>query len=708
MDDGTLAQAAQRGDRDAYGQLVRRHQGRVFGLCFVMTSSAADAEDLAHEAFVEAWLKLAQLREPAKFAPWLRQVALNVCRQWYRQARRRPLALPAEPPADEGEPEDEAVDVERMLRRLADLSAPHRLVLVLHYLEGLSYRQTAVFLDVPVGTVMSRLHRARRALKRLLDAPRETPEPQEPPQMEPHETFREEVDAEIAVLLAMSGGKPAAERLGAILRRSPERVARLIREAGDEATRANLAVLLPRLGPPAARIALDCRLADDADAAAAERAGAVLRGTIARAASLPAGGWHPPMPGRGAYFVLDGLIQAGADAGRKADLLLDWLDACDGGAALLVANVLLCYRGAAVPRLMDRFAAFADADDVYASADVLHALCRTGKPFCEALADELPAAEPPRLGAVLAAVEAVARCVEPRPWLDEADERAWTEEVRQRRKWPPLRRRDVGDGLLARLIDRTAERLDHGRADVRESALRALGRFRAAGQADAIVARTTDEEASVRLAAIRALADLGGADCADVLAAAAEEGAPAERLAAVEAIGRLGVRSAQALLVRLADDPDRRVQAAAVIALGELGGPEADAVLAELLRTGGNTQRKAAARALYRAKRTGVFPTPSPAARALRQKIRGDASPQAYSSLDAAVRALPELRAYDEREITRRLAEVCIDHSLTRRRLIDCGLMTRADGTYALTPFGQAAWRVEHFILRHYVQRARR
>jgi len=157
--------------------------------------------------------------------------------------------------------------------------------------------------------------------------------------------------------------------------------------------------------------------------------------------------------------------------------------------------------------------------------------------------------------------------------------------------------------------------------------------------------------------------------------------------------------------MRLAADADARVRGAAVIALGELGGERVRAHLKQLLRRPDDVTRRAAAKALYRGKRTGVHPTPSAAARKLRAKIRGDARPALYSSLDTAIRfALPAMRAYDEREITRRLAGVCIDHSLTRRRLVDCGLMTRAAGVYELTDFGRAAWRVEHFIMDRYLR----
>src|SRR5262249_40108488 len=90
--------AAQGGDRVAVGGLGERHQGVGFRLCYRVAGNLHDAEDLAHEAFVEAYLKLHQLRDPERFVPWLKRLALNVCRMWWRRSRREPVELMAEVP----------------------------------------------------------------------------------------------------------------------------------------------------------------------------------------------------------------------------------------------------------------------------------------------------------------------------------------------------------------------------------------------------------------------------------------------------------------------------------------------------------------------------------------------------------------------------------------------------------------------------------
>lgn len=76
--------AAQGGDPDAFGDPVRRYHAFIYRLCYRMTGGAADAEDLAQETFVEAYLKLGQLRDPERFGGWMRTLALNLCRVGYR------------------------------------------------------------------------------------------------------------------------------------------------------------------------------------------------------------------------------------------------------------------------------------------------------------------------------------------------------------------------------------------------------------------------------------------------------------------------------------------------------------------------------------------------------------------------------------------------------------------------------------------------
>src|SRR5579871_6415415 len=173
MDDGELVCAVRAGNRRAYGTLVERYRQPILRLCYRVAGNLPDAEDLAHESFVEAYLKLEQLRDPQKFAPWLKALALNLCRAWYRRSRRGAVEL-SEEMAEE--PERDALATLLVGGGLSRLSAPHRLALALHYGEGLSYEEVAAFLDLPPGTVMSRLHRARHRLKQIMDQMRKDEE----------------------------------------------------------------------------------------------------------------------------------------------------------------------------------------------------------------------------------------------------------------------------------------------------------------------------------------------------------------------------------------------------------------------------------------------------------------------------------------------------------------------------------------------------
>lgn len=697
MDDAALVGAVRAGDREAFGLLVDRHGQAIHALCRRMTDSACDAEQLAHDAFVEAYLKLAQLREAAKFGPWVRQVAMNVCRQWHRRRRRGPAELTDDPPAPTTGDIDRQDVLARLSRGLGGLSAAHRLVLALHYLEGLSYEEAAAFLDVPVGTVMSRLHRARRALRTRMD---NAPDVEEPPM--PHdEQFRKEVDAEIALLLELAGEKAGpAERLAVILRRSPQRLVELLGRADDDATAGNLALLLPRLGAAAVQVVVDGCLA--ADPKTAGRARAMIRRIMAGAGFLPR---H--MPDRGPYLVLDCLIRSRADANVRVSLLLDWLGECEDGVALLVTNVLLCYPQAAVAPLLERFAALSKPEQLYASPDVLYALCRTGRPFCRTLPPLLRGGEVGRRAVALAAAESVGRCLaqyrQAKPWLDDATPRQYANEVRCRRKWPPLRAEDVGEDLLLELAAAVAEIAGRQEAVLREGAVRALGCLRAREHVACVRNALGDDDPPTRMAAIVALAEIGDVSAGPALIEAARGANAAERRAAVEAIGRLKTAEARPLLLRLIDDADPQVQEAAVVALGQVCGADAPGLLEPLLATGPKNRRKAAGKALTKFRKHAAAPAESRTP--MWRKIRGDQRLVTHDSLGAAIRyALPELRPYGEREITRRLAGTCGDHSAVRRGLVDYGLMRRAGGVYELTAFGEAAWRVEHYVMQRYLR----
>src|SRR5437868_5213917 len=129
------------------------------------------------------------------------------------------------------------------------------IILELNYSEELTYDEISRFLAVAIATVMSSLHRARRELKRRMERGEEENEMG----TAPDEAFRSEVESEIKLLIGLCGEQPEArERLGVLLRRSPERLRELIANANDGAAVQDMALLLRRLGQPVMEVVLSC------------------------------------------------------------------------------------------------------------------------------------------------------------------------------------------------------------------------------------------------------------------------------------------------------------------------------------------------------------------------------------------------------------------------------------------------------------------
>ena len=176
-DDVGLVRAAQSGDADAFGQIVRRYQRAVYRVAYGLTRNASDADDLAQETFVRAWQAIGRFRAGEPLYPWLARIAMNQGLSLFRRRKRRP-ETPLEPLLEAGrqwgggaDPACEAVDRDHAAHleaALAGLSHEHQSVLVMRAVEGLSYEEIAGVLGVPAGTVMSRLSRARAELRARL------------------------------------------------------------------------------------------------------------------------------------------------------------------------------------------------------------------------------------------------------------------------------------------------------------------------------------------------------------------------------------------------------------------------------------------------------------------------------------------------------------------------------------------------------------
>jgi len=166
-----LLHRSRHGDADAFGALVRQHAGRAIGTASLMLGSYDDGLDASQEAFARAWRRIDSFRGTGSFYAWFAAILRNVCIDRIRRRKRRthasldevhPIADHADGPAALADRSEQA---ERLWRAICELSPPHRDIIVLSHFQELSYRQIAELLEIPIGTVMSRLHAARKALR---------------------------------------------------------------------------------------------------------------------------------------------------------------------------------------------------------------------------------------------------------------------------------------------------------------------------------------------------------------------------------------------------------------------------------------------------------------------------------------------------------------------------------------------------------------
>lgn len=174
--DGELVSRFQGGEEGAFVILMERHERRVYNLAYRMLGGPEDAHDATQDAFLSCFRHLPSFRGDAAFSTWLHRIAVNAC---YDLVRRRKPALSleddlVESPAS-GDHADQAVASADVQRALLQIPADFRVVLILHELQDLHLDEIAEALEIPVGTVKSRLHRGRVALGRVLqgDEPRE-------------------------------------------------------------------------------------------------------------------------------------------------------------------------------------------------------------------------------------------------------------------------------------------------------------------------------------------------------------------------------------------------------------------------------------------------------------------------------------------------------------------------------------------------------
>ena len=181
---GVLIKKSQENDAAAFEQLVNMYQNRVYALSYQLAGNHADAQDLAQEVFLRAYLGIKSFRNESDFGTWLHRIAVNL---WLNMKRRRGalqvVSLDEPVPTPEGEvyrevaaaggnPEEIVAggELDGFVRAALDeLSAEHKAVLVLRDLEGYSYEEMAAILNCSLGTVKSRLNRARQQLRQKVE-----------------------------------------------------------------------------------------------------------------------------------------------------------------------------------------------------------------------------------------------------------------------------------------------------------------------------------------------------------------------------------------------------------------------------------------------------------------------------------------------------------------------------------------------------------
>lgn len=173
--EAALVRQCQAGDKDAFGRLVTHFAGRAIGAAYALLGNREDAMDASQDAFVRAWRNIGRFDGRSRFYTWYSSVLRNVCISRLRRRKHPTVELVLEPagPAEQTDPSILAERNERTLRlwkAILQLPLKHREILVMSHFQHMAYKDIAAALSVPIGTVMSRLHNARKALRALLPA----------------------------------------------------------------------------------------------------------------------------------------------------------------------------------------------------------------------------------------------------------------------------------------------------------------------------------------------------------------------------------------------------------------------------------------------------------------------------------------------------------------------------------------------------------
>src|SRR5947208_10472937 len=172
-DEQTLIERCRQGDDTAFTELIDRYKDLVYGMIWRLAPDRTQVEDLAQDVFLKIHRGLPYFRGEARLSTWVYRIVMNVCAQ-ARQRPRPEVPLdrgPDRPPFDPGQQDVAFADFElrdRLDKAIAALPEPYRFLIAAHHLRGVKYEALAEALDMPLGTVKTHLHRAKRRLRELL------------------------------------------------------------------------------------------------------------------------------------------------------------------------------------------------------------------------------------------------------------------------------------------------------------------------------------------------------------------------------------------------------------------------------------------------------------------------------------------------------------------------------------------------------------
>lgn len=178
-DDHRLIAGSLAGNPAAFGELVARYKDRLYNTVYRIVGNSEDAQDVVQDAFLNAYQSLASFKGDANFSTWIYRIAVNAAISVKRKRKAGLRLAQGTMPSIAGEPVDNSADAnpsrrlelreeeERVQAALSQLTDEHRTVLVLKDIDGRKYEEMAEILGVPIGTIRSRLHRARLELRTL-------------------------------------------------------------------------------------------------------------------------------------------------------------------------------------------------------------------------------------------------------------------------------------------------------------------------------------------------------------------------------------------------------------------------------------------------------------------------------------------------------------------------------------------------------------